>query len=194
MVDQARVASVAEYLALEANSDAKHEYLGGIVVAMAGASPRHNVIATNVATILAQQLASTPCRVFNSDQRVRVEETGAYVYPDVTVACDAPRFTDERPRSLTNPMVVVEVLSPSTERLDRGSKLAHYRRLASVREVILVEPNERRVEHYRRLDGGRWLITDVTEGAIALDAVAVELSLDEVYAKTSDLPVDTPTD
>ena len=194
MVEPARLTSVEEYLALEAASDIKHEYLGGIVVAMAGASPRHNLIATNVAIALGRLLATTPCRVFNSDQRVRIEDTGAYVYPDVTVVCETPRFTDERPRSLTNPILVVEVLSPSTADHDRGGKLAHYRRLASVRDVLLVEPNEQRIEHYRRLEGGQWLITDVTEGAIRLESANGELLLAEVYAKTSDLPLDTPPD
>jgi Uma2 family endonuclease len=190
MVEQARTMSVEEYLALEATSDVKHEFLGGIVVAMAGASPRHNVIAMNVGAILTRVLASTPCRVLSSDQRVRIDETGAYVYPDVSVVCDSPRFTDERPRSLTNPRLVVEVLSASTENHDRGGKLAHYRRLASIREVVLVEPNVRRLEHYRRLENDQWLLTDVTDGAVRLESVPGELPLDEIYAKTDDLPAD----
>lgn len=182
--------TVGEYLALEAASDTKHEYLNGVIVAMAGASLRHNLIALNVAAVLRSALERSPCRVLGSDQRVQIETTGAYVYPDVSVVCSEPRFGADRPASLLNPVLVVEVLSPSTEDHDRGAKLAHYRRLASVREVLLVEPNERRAELYRRLDGGRWLITDVVEGAVELESVEARLTLDEVYAKVEGLPLD----
>jgi Uma2 family endonuclease len=181
-----------EYLTIDAESELKQEYLNGVVIAMAGASPRHNLIATNIATAFGRVLGDTPCRVFNSDQRVRVGSTGAYVYPDVTVVCDEPHFTDERPQSLENPLLVVEVLSPSTEDHDRGRKLAHYRHLGSVREILLVDPNEHRVEHYRRLSGGQWLITDVTAGQLELECLGGHLRLADVYAKTDSLPLDLP--
>jgi Uma2 family endonuclease len=112
------------------------------------------------------------------------------VYPDLSVVCSEPRFGAQRPASLLNPALIVEVLSRSTEDHDRGAKLAHYRRMESVREVLLVEPNERRVEVYRRLDDGRWLITDVVAGSVSLESVEAELPLDEVYAKTEGLPLD----
>jgi Uma2 family endonuclease len=189
----ARKVGVDEYLAIDAAAiDAKYEYLNGFLLAMAGASPRHNVIATNIATAFGQLLRETPCLVLNSDQRVRIEDTGAYVYPDVIVVCEEPRFTDESPRSLENPLLVVEVLSPSTEDHDRGTKLAHYRRQASIREVLLVDPNERRVEHYRRLSDEQWLITDVTNGSIRFESFEGQVSLADVYAKTGYLPPDRP--
>jgi Uma2 family endonuclease len=161
-------------------------------VAMAGASPRHNRIAGNIYRRLDVALDATACQVWNADQRVRVDETGTYVYPDVSVACGESRFTTERPASLLNPMVVVEVISPSTEDHDRGAKLAHYRRMASVREVLLVETNTRRAELYRRLEDGRWLIIDVTEGDVHVESLDVRLALDEIYAKTEGLPLDPP--
>jgi Uma2 family endonuclease len=183
-------ASVEQYLALDAASETKHEYLNGEVVAMAGASPRHNLITTNVAGALRQALATSPCRVFGSDQRVRIDSTRAFFYPDVSVVCAEPRLSSDRPASLLNPLLVVEVLSPSTSDHDRGAKLAHYRRLASVREVLLVEPNERRVELYRRLESGNWLISDVLEGEVALSSIGASLAVDDIYAKTEGLPAD----
>ncbi len=194
MGEPARRVGVEQYLALDAGSDAKHEYLNGVVVAMAGGSPRHNLIAANLTGALGALLADTPCRVFGSDQRVRIAESGGYVYPDLSVVCDEPRFTDERPPSLDNPLVVVQVLSPSTEEHDRGTKLAHYRRLPSLQEILLVEPNERRVERYRRIESGEWLITDVTDGALDLASLGGRLAIDAVYAKTDGLPLDLPPD
>ncbi|MDQ3033479.1 MAG: Uma2 family endonuclease [Myxococcota bacterium] len=190
MANPARRASVDEYLAIEASSDAKHEYLNGEIVAMAGASPRHNVIASNVTGVLRNALERSPYRVLGSDQRVRIESTGAYVYPDVSVVCSEPRFGVDRPVSLLNPSLVIEVLSPSTEDHDRGAKLAHYRRLASIQEVLLIEPNERRAELYSRLENGTWLITDVVAGAVELESVGAQLALDEIYSKTEGLPLD----
>ena len=175
---------------MDAGGDVKHEYLGGEIVAMAGASPRHNLIASNLTRLLGSALERSPCRVLGSDQRVSAEATGAFVYPDLSVVCSEPRFGAQRPASLLNPVLIVEVLSRSTEDHDRGAKLAHYRRMDSVREVLLVEPNERRVEVYRRLDDGRWLITDVVAGTVSLESVEAELPLDEVYAKTEGLPLD----
>jgi Uma2 family endonuclease len=192
MGEPARALEVAEYLRLDEESEGRHEYLNGVVVAMAGASPRHNVIVTNVAALLRDRLRETPCVVLGSDQRVRIELTRSYVYPDVSVACGDARFTDERPASLENPRLVIEVLSPSTEEHDRGVKLAHYRRLASIAEIVLIETNARRAEVYRRLDDGRWLITDIEAGVIELASLSCELPLDEVYAKVSALPEDPP--
>ena len=180
--------TVAEYLALEAASETKHEYDNGEIIAMAGASPRHNLISMNVASALRQLLAESPCRVFGSDQRVRVDATDAYAYPDVSVVCSEPRIGDDRPASLLNPILLVEILSPSTADYDRGAKLAHYRRLASVREILLVESDARRVELYRRLDDGTWKIKDFVDGTIALESAGVALALDEIYAKTEGLP------
>ncbi|HJL14877.1 MAG TPA: Uma2 family endonuclease [Sandaracinaceae bacterium LLY-WYZ-13_1] len=130
----------------------------------------------------------------SSDQRVRVAETRAYVYPDVSVVCDDPRFADDRPPSLENPRLLVEVLSPTTEDVDRGAKLAHYRRMPSVAEVLLVDSRERRAELYRRLENGPWLIHDVLDGDLELASVGVTLSLDAIYAKTEGLPVEPVDD
>ncbi len=191
-MDLASVTSPEEYLALEEASDRKNEFLNGVVVAMAGASPRHNLLVMNLGRLLGEALRSTPCLVLSSDQRVHIRDTMSYVYPDLTVVCGEALFLDDRPRSLTNPQILIEVMSPSTEDHDRGTKLAHYRRLPSVREVLLVSVNEQRVEHYQKLESGQWLLSDVANGgAIALKDLTRKLSLADLYAKIESLPIDS---
>jgi Uma2 family endonuclease len=194
MGEPGRAMSIEEYLALDTDPLVKYEYLNGVVVAMAGASLRHNQIATNLSRRLDAALDGRPCHVLGSDQRVYVEETASYVYPDLTVVCDPPRSTGDRPRALLNPRLIVEVLSASTRDHDQGAKVRHYRKMASVREVLLVDANVRHAELYRRLETGQWLLTDVTEGEIELESVGVRLGLDDVYAKTDDLPFDPADD
>lgn len=189
-MDAAPRVRVEDYLALEAQSETKHEYLNGIVYAMAGASIRHNLIAGNIARHLGNALADRPCIVLPSDQRVRIDETGSYAYPDVTVVCDRPRLTGERPPSLENPTLLVEVLSSSTWMHDLSLKLAHYRRIASVQHVLFVGTEEQQVLHYRRAENA-WILTDHQgDDAIELAALAVALPLREVYAKVDSLPAD----
>lgn len=180
-----------EYLARDLEAERKLELVNGVVVAMAGASPRHNLVVNNINVFLFQALRDR-CTVLVSDQRVRVDPTGAYVYPDVVVGRGELHFTDERPRSLTNPTLVVEVISKSTEDHDRGAKVAHYRKLPSVREIVIVEPNEPRLEVWRRLDSGDWLVADVTEGAAELESLSVTLPIEDVYAGVDRLPPDEP--
>jgi Uma2 family endonuclease len=177
--------TVDEYLVRERASETKHELVNGVVVAMAGASPRHVLIATNVTIALGRLLGSRPCLVLGSDQRVAVEATGLYTYPDATVVCERPRFDPKDATTLVNPLVIVEVLSDSTEAYDRGAKFAHYRSVPSLAEYVLVAQNERRVEHYRRLEGGQWLLTayEGDDAKVALPALSVELAIREIYSK-----------
>jgi Uma2 family endonuclease len=173
-----------EYIARERASETKHEYVNGELVAMAGASRRHNLIASNVAGVLASRLRDRPCVVLASDQRVAVTRTRLYAYPDVTVVCGRPESHPKDPETITNPTVLVEVLSDSTETFDRGAKFAHYQRLESLQHYLMISQTERRVEHYARLPSGQWLLTVHEEqGAVPLGALGVELPLDEVFAK-----------
>ena len=121
--------------------------------------------------------------MLTSDQRVHVESTGLYTYPDVTVVCDGMRFHPKHPDTLVNPKLIVEVLSDSTEAYDRGAKFAHYRSIPSLSEYVLVSQNERRIEHYRRVDGGHWLLTEVKglDGSLALPALGCVLRISDVY-------------
>jgi Uma2 family endonuclease len=174
-----------EYIARERLADTKHELVHGEVVAMAGGSPRHNAIAGNVAGALRALLKERRCLVFPGDQRVHVEATGLYTYPDVSVACDGLRFHPKYQDTLLNPCVIVEVLSDSTEAHDRGAKFAHYRTIPSLQEYVLVSQHEQEVDHYRRLDSGQWVLTAYqgASASVALPALGCELPLAEVYDK-----------
>jgi Uma2 family endonuclease len=174
-----------EYLARERLAGAKHELVHGQVVAMAGASPRHNAIAGNIVRALGNRLVERRCLVFPSDQRIHVEATGLYTYPDVSVACDGLRFHAKHQDTLLNPCLIVEVLSDSTEAYGRGAKFAHYRALPSLQEYVLVSQHENEIDHYRRADGGQWVLTFYQGDAasVALPVLGCELPLAEVYAK-----------
>lgn len=188
-------ASEAEYLERERRSEARHEYVNGEIVAMAGASARHNLIVANVIRTLGGALKGRPCLVLASDQRVLVASTRLYTYPDVSVVCGKPKFHPSDPETLENPQLLVEVLSDSTELYDRGAKFAHYQKLDSLTEYLLVSQAERRIEHYHRIESGQWLLT-VTQGTAtaALPGIGVALPLDEVYANVELLPEPSEAD
>lgn len=177
--------SYAEYLAYEADSGMKHEYDDGDIVAMAGGSRRHNALAVRVTTAL-DNGRTRDCVVFQSDLRVRIVATGKATYPDASMVCGPIEGDPADPSgtTITNPSVIVEVLSPSTEQDDRGSKWQHYQQLASLREYVLVSQAERRLEYYRRLPNGAWEYRDVTEGTVQLEGGP---SLD-IAALYTDLP------
>src|SRR5271165_4915242 len=149
-----------EYLALERQAAYKSEYLDGNIIAMAGASREHNLITGNLGRSIGNQLEHRPCETYASDMRVLVSKTGLYTYPDVSVVCGDALFLDDEKDTLLNPTVIVEVLSPTTEMYDRGKKSGHYRRLASLREYVLVAQDEVHVERYLR-QGDDWLLTDL---------------------------------
>jgi Uma2 family endonuclease len=171
-----------EYLRMEEMSPIKHEWLGGTVWAMAGGTPAHAAIAVNVTTQLSTQLRGRSCRVFGSDLRLRVKASGLGTYADASVVCGKLQH-DPEDRSRTtilNPKLVVEVLSPSTEKYDRGEKLEHYKRIASLEEIVLVAHDRRRVEVWRR-EKKAWRHESYEEGVAPLRSLDCELSITEVY-------------
>jgi Uma2 family endonuclease len=172
----------AEYLAAERASEIKHEWLDGEVFAMAGGTPEHSGLAAAITAELRDALRGRPCRVFSSDLRVRVPETGLATYPDATVVCGRLETHPEDEHAVTNPVVLVEVLSDSTEGYDRGKKFAHYRRLASLRDYVLVNPNEARIEVFHRTDAGTWELAEAGAGqTIEIASLGCTLAVDEVY-------------
>ena len=176
------VMTEAEYLALDAASPERHEFYNGEVVAMAGAEPVHGVIVAGLSRALGNRLEGRPCLVWSQDQRVRVDEAGLHAYPDLIVACAPLRFAQTNPRTLLNPRIIIEVLSPSTEAHDRGAKFAHFQLRPTVEEYVLVASTERRVDHYLRLDGDQWLLTVFTgDSNLLLPALGLEIPLNEVY-------------
>ncbi|MEY6430870.1 Uma2 family endonuclease [Thioalkalicoccus limnaeus] len=172
--------SVDEYLEGELSSRVRHEYVDGEVYAMVGASDRHGLITLNLAGALSQRLPDR-CQVFMADMKVRIQtaERDIFYYPDVLVSCDPAdreRYYRERP------CLVVEVLSPHTERLDRFEKFLFYRQLDALAEYVLVAQDFRQLEVYRRVD--QWQATKYTEGTVPLHSVDLEVTLDEIYRRT----------
>jgi Uma2 family endonuclease len=175
--------SYADYLAVEAESDLRWEWLDGQMWAMAGGTPAHSAIGTNIAGLLFLALRGRPCRPYNADLRLRVPASGLAFHADVAVMCGPPARDAEDPNAVTNPTVLVEVLSKSTERLDRFDKFLHYRKLPSFREYLLVSQTEARVQHFRKNDDGTWQLTEYTAGGVVpLASIDVALPVDEVYA------------
>src|SRR5690242_7276027 len=127
-----------QYLEIDNNAEFKSEYYNGEMFAMSGASTPHVLINSNLIREFSQQLRLRPCLVLTSDQRVTAHSTGLYTYPDLVVVCGEPQFLEDKPRTLLNPTVVVEILSPSTEAYDRGRKFGHYRKIETLRAYLLV--------------------------------------------------------
>jgi Uma2 family endonuclease len=187
--------SEQEYLAFERASEIRNEYYNGRIYAMTGASLAHNLIVSNSVASLHGQLRRKPCRICSSDLRVHIPQTGLYTYPDLVIVCGEPQFLDDSLDTLLNPTVIVEVLSPSTERYDRGMKFQHYRSIASLQVYLLIAQDRAHIERYTRQEGDLWLLQDAIGLPASVDMAAIEavLSLADVYEKVdinnSDLPI-----
>ena len=177
--------STDEYLDGETRTDIKHEYLDGEVVAMGGASARHGLVVTSLGLALGQHARRKGCQLFIADMKLRVDHADQtyFYYPDLLLAC-AP--DDREPYYRRRPCLVVEVLSPSTERIDRREKLFAYQTIPSLREYLLVDPERRCVEIYRFGESVRH--ETFTGGAFRLDCLEAEITLDEVYVDAEALP------
>lgn len=178
-----------EYLALERKATQKSEYFNGEIFAMSGASPRHVLIVTNVVAELRGQLKEQACTVYSTDLRVKVSQTGLYTYPDVVVVCDNPLFDDDQKDTLTNPTLIVEVLSESTKDYDRGEKFEQYRTIPSFKEYVLISQDKHHVEHFVRQPDHRWLLSETNQLSDTIDLPAIDchLALTEVYDKVASL-------
>jgi len=177
--------SPEEYLAAERHAETKSEYWDGEVLAMAGASYDHNLIVANVVGELRMQLKGRPCSVLPSDLRIRIDSVQRFLYPDATVVCGPPQFTDEKSDTIVNPTLIVEVLSKKTKDYDRGEKFMLYRTLPALKEYVLVTQDSPLVEHYVKQADGKWLLEEIREldAALSLDSIACRLELAEVYDK-----------
>jgi Uma2 family endonuclease len=172
-----------EYLALEAASDTKHEFIDGAIFAMAGASPAHNALAAKMTVALGQLARGEACLTLTSDQRVHIPATGHYTYADVLVACGERRYKPDRPASLLNPTIVVEVTSDSTEDFDRGKKFLSYQSIPELRDYVIVSHRERRLDHYRRSDHGEWILATHTalDARVSLSALEGTFTVYDIY-------------
>jgi Uma2 family endonuclease len=181
--------SLEEYFALEtALVETKHEFFNGEIFAMAGAHPNHNTLCVNLIGELRDAIkrSKKPCRVFNSDQRVRAEQPSAsrigYFYPDVSVVCGKPEFSSDNPPTLLNPTLIIEVLSDSTREYDFGKKLDYYRAIASVQEIVFMSFDKVRVSVFRRQNDA-WILRDVLglEQMLTLESLEISIPLTELY-------------
>lgn len=175
--------SYAEYLALEATSNVKHEYLDGQIYGMAGGSPEHAALAAAVVGLLFPQLQQGRCRAFSADLRVRVETSGLTTYPDVTVVCGPRQPSVQDAQAVTNPRLLVEVSSPGTETYDRGDKFEHYRQIPALQQYVIVSHRERLVSVWSRTgDGDVWTETQAMDGDVAeLSSIAARLDVRALY-------------
>ncbi len=173
-----------EYLILERKANYRSEYVNGQIIAMSGASRAHNLIASNFCREVSQQLRGRPCEAYISDMRVKVSNTGLYTYPDVVVACGDIRFEDTDNDTLLNPTVIVEVLSDSTEAYNRGEKFAHYRRVESLQEYLLVAQDCVRIEHYVR-QGTQWVLSETNNLDESVHCATIDCTvlLQNIYDK-----------
>ncbi len=191
-----QVYSVEAYLVIERAGSLKHEYYHGEIFALAGSSEAHNIILTNIITSLNMQLRKRPCKVYPSDMRLKIPKTGLYTYPDASIVCGTPHFDDVERDTLLNPLIVIEILSPSTERYDRGKKFQNYRTVATLQEYILVSQDDYHIEHYINQNDGNWLLTayDSVHTTLHLRAIDCTLALEDVYDKVDIDPSaeDTP--
>ncbi len=178
-----RYISPQEYLAIERKAEFKSEYHSGEMFAMAGASDNHEAIIHNLDFVLGLQLRKRPCRIYVGNTKVFVTNTGLYAYPDLAVVCGKREFSDEVTDVLLNPEVLIEVLSESTEKYDRGTKFMNYQSIPSLREYVLVSQDRTQIEIFRRQDGEMWLYAKETnlDGTIKISSIDCALELKEVY-------------
>jgi Uma2 family endonuclease len=175
----------SEYPSFEESNPARHEYVAGHILAMAGGTPAHARLQAAVLFLLERQLTGGDCQPFPSDLRVRIPGTGMATYPDVTVVCGPIETDREDPKAVVNPTLLVEVLSDRTEAYDRGEKFEHYRQLPALREYVLVSHRERRVEVRSRDAGGSWQERHGGRGErVNLASIGVELSVDDIYDRS----------
>ena len=170
-----------EYLELERDANVRHEYLDGEIYAMAGGSRAHALRCVNISSALHAQLRGKRCAVHSPDMKVCVLASGLTTYPDVSVVCGHAELHPDSDHVITNPVVIVEVLSPSTEDWDRGEKLDHYKQIPSLRDVALVAHDRRHLEVWSRGSDDTWSRTEVVSGTARLPSIDCTLVLDDVY-------------
>jgi len=172
-----------QYLAIERAAEFRSEFVDGEMFAMSGGTLRHSRLQQNISSELYISLRGRECEAFNSDCRVRVSATGMYTYPDVIVVCGEPRLADEQADTLLNPTVIFEILSPSSEKYDRGLKFQNYRTIESLKDYILVDQNQVRIEQYTRQGANTWNLRDYErlEEELTIDSIGVAIPLRSIY-------------
>ena len=185
--------SPEEYLARERVSEGRHQYYQGEIFAMSGGNARHSRISINLVWRLSQRLDGGRCEVYDKDMRIKVNTSGLYTYPDASVVCGTAEFEDDKRDTLLNPLVIFEVLSPSTADYDRGTKFQLYRGLSSLREYVIVAQEQPYVEHHVKQPDGSWLLSEIRglEESLPMEAIGCTLPLSEIYHHVTFGPLPT---
>lgn len=184
---QKPVLSAEEFIAWESGQAERHEFVSGEVFAMAGAEDRHVTVAGNVYIALREHLRGTPCRTFMSDMKLHVAAANSFFYPDVMVTCDAGDAANSLIKA--EPLLLLEVLSPSTAAYDRGEKFVHYRRIASLQEYVLVDIDTRRTDVFRKQADGMWVLHPfAAPDSVRLASVKLDITADALFAEIEPTP------
>lgn len=183
-VQQKRYITPEEYLEIERAALFKSEYYAGEMFAMAGASEKHNSISVNITATLAAQVRRSGCKFFSADMRVHVPATDFFAYPDGVITCE-PQFLDAPKDTLLNPILIIEILSPSTEAYDRGTKFSFYRKLPSLQFYLLVSQDTQRVEIFSKNEQGSWVLSEYagSESIVPIESpnFSLRIPLPEIY-------------
>jgi Uma2 family endonuclease len=184
-----KILTTEQYLELERKAEFKSELINGEMYAMAGVTRKHNRIALNVASFLNNFLQDKPCRIYFADLRVQVSKTGMFTYPDLVITCGNEIMADKRQDTLLNPKCILEILSDSTEKYDRGEKFSHYQNLESLAEYILISQNQTKAESFLRQDDNKWLYQKVEglENELSIQSINSKIKMEEIYKNTQDL-------
>jgi Uma2 family endonuclease len=178
--------SPEEYLAMERASEEKHEYYDGFVIAMSWARLKHNQVASNLTAKIGNYLENKDCQILSSDMRVSTPNRDAYIYPDASIVCGEPELEDDKFDTLINPSVVFEILSPSTQKSDKGYKLLHYKNIPSLKEYIMVDVSKRFVEVVRKEPDGAWRFEDIFDPSTGfhIETIGLTIFFDDLYRNT----------
>ena len=178
-----------QYLEMDRKAEHRSEYVNGEIVAMAGASREHNLIVTNLVRELSLRLRGQPCETYSNDMRVKISPV-RYTYPDVVIACSHPQFLEGKLDTLTNPSVIIEVLSSTTQNDDRSWKFAHYRRLAALTDYVMLSQYQPFAEHYTRQSDNQWVLRELSglEAVLQLPFIGSALSLTDNYERIEFTP------
>jgi Uma2 family endonuclease len=187
MLQPKQVYTAQEYFAMEETAEYKSEYFYGEIFAMSGATFNHNRIVVNLTNVLFNALKETSCEAFVSDLRVQIRKEAHYTYPDVMVVCGGLELVKGRKDTITNPKVIIEVLSDSTRDYDRGRKFAAYREIESLQEYILVEQDSVRVEAFSKEEDGTWRLREYFNMAdlLVLPTLQLKIPIAEIYSRVS---------
>ncbi|MBF0118137.1 MAG: Uma2 family endonuclease [Desulfobacterales bacterium] len=182
LAEQIHIMTEEEYLEMERRSEIKHEYHQGELFSMAGASGNHNLIVANIIRDLGIQLKRR-CKVYPSDIKIKIKNTGRFVYPDVTVVCGKEKYFDNAKDVLLDADLIVEVLSDSTELYERSDKFAYYRKLDSFKEYLLVSQKKKKIEKFLKNESGFWKISEAGENdpEIIIESLGCALNIEDIY-------------